>query len=91
MAASNKTNLDIRLFYGGGRGDGWATRMIKSLEVDNPVAVSDYAPSTTQPQSAVSSISQAAKRLGIRVATRTIEGQLYVMRLREDPAQAPAA
>lgn len=86
--SKGQQNIDIRLFYSGGRGDGWASRLVDSLEVDSPVALMEHAPSSTAVPSAVSSLSAAAKRKGVKVATRTIDGTVYVMRLHEDPAQA---
>jgi len=83
---NGKSNIDIRLFYSGGKGDGWASKLIRSLEPDQPVDLMEAAPSTTAPASAVSSLSAAAKRLQVKIATRTIDGKVYVMRLREDAA-----
>ena len=89
MAQNNQPgtvkDIDIRLFYSGrGRGDGWATKLIKSLEVDKPVELTPHIPSGTKADSAASSLSQAAKREGVKVAIRELDGVRYVMRLRQD-------
>lgn len=92
MAQNNKSELqsiDIRVFYQGGRGGGggWASRMMTELQPDVPVLVSDYAPEGSKPDSVASTISQAAKRAGIKVAIRTLDGKQVAMRLR-DPSAA---
>ena len=86
MAQGNKadlSDLDIRIFYQGGPRSGWAAQMMKALKPDVPVKVSDYAPAGSKPDSVASTISQAAKREGIKVAVRTINGEQIAMRLRD--------
>lgn len=78
-------DIDIRLFYAGkGPGEGWAGKLIKSLEPDKPVVLTEYVPSTTKLDSAASSLSQAAKREGVKISIREINGVKYVMRLRTE-------
>ena len=99
MADTSKTNgtidlskLDTSIFYfSSGRGDGWAGKLLRSLEVDKPVIV-EY-PAETKKESALSGLSQAAKRMGIKIAIRTVDGVPVVMRLKtaeKEPAAATA-
>lgn len=80
---------DIRLFYfGGGRSERWASKLILAMEVEKPVAVMEHAPTSTRLESAKSALSQASKRLGVKVAICTIDGALYAMRLQDQQAAA---
>ena len=70
---------DVSMFYfSSGRGDGWASKLIRELQVDVPVQV--IYPAGTKMASALSGLSQAAKRLEVPVAIRTVDGVPWVMR-----------